>query len=183
MKINNISQKIAFKSVYRGNNDSETQQLNQLINPNNDRKISCLVKPGQVVGFKSNKPILILTNDEFEEDAKQYLDFREKSIEELHKWDPFHGTNTIEELEAELTDSEIKANKNPSSQEIKNFPERTYKDRLAGAIIDKLREKVKAEDINLYESFNKKVKVFKPEDIKEFQAGILNYFKRFAKKI
>lgn len=183
MRINNISQKIAFKSVYRGSNDSETKQLNQLINPNNDRKISCLMKPGQVVSFENNQPILILVNDELGEDAKQYLDFRKKSIDESNKWNPFHGRNTIEELEAELTDSEIKANKNPSIQELKNFPERTYKDRLASTVIDKLREKIKVEDINLYESFNKKVKVFTTEDLQKFQVGVLNYFKRFAKEI
>lgn len=168
-----------------------TEELYKILNPTYNKalvgynnKDLLLIRHGELINcITVNKPALILVNDKKVNartgfDAKAYIRLGKKydkaKIDLCNK--------SIKTLEKMLTPEEIDAAKNPSIEEIKN-PWNSYKDRLLRPLREKLLDKLKFEEQELYEKFLKKATVWAPEDIQAFQGKVLESFKSFTKKI
>lgn len=165
-------------------NNNNTEKLYKILNPEYDKlnphanKDLLLIRSGELSGIVSvDKPALILTNDENGKDATHYLWSWSDHNNEINRL----KNKSEEALESMLKESDINIAKNPSIENIKHFPNQSYKDRLILAVENNLKVKFQKEEENLYEYLLKKVKPWSAKELKVFQTNVFNTFKNFVK--
>lgn len=177
MRIQNISnaqagQRLTFKSVFRGNDNNNTDTLYKLLqlDSENKNKIVLMQAP------KAEFPSLVLIDDEKGNEAKQFAKLKDEQTSKM--LDIYSASE--KELTAMLSDEDFMA----AHQDLRDYrtilhsskQDNGIKDFLKARVVENEKIKHQAEQESLYNRFIARAKVLSVK-------GILNTIKRIMNKV
>ena len=209
MKINMLKTNPTFKSVYLiepdvlspstsvvqrfEKSDNNTKYLYSFFNPTGKNENVQYLKPCELVGIVNGQhPALVLTNDNYGNDALPYSKFKnkyKKELAEISKMDePALKKKLTKDQLGAVEDEFKRLNDNPSG---KTIPDNTiyrssfvsYETVLKEEVERNFKNEKSVELLKMYEKFFKQVKIVTKTDLEAFSKKIVNYFGNFVRNI